>query len=52
MIIIALSTLLIGIVIVVVLTYNGYISDQDKDGIPDKVEEKISELKKKIKRKK
>jgi len=36
----------------VVLTYNGVFKDEDKNGIPDKVEDKVKEVKKKIFKKK
>lgn len=52
MIIVIFSIILIAAVIVGVLTYNGVFSDEDKDGIPDVFEEKISDIKKKIKSKK
>jgi len=32
----------------VVLTYNGVFKDKDKDGIPDAIEDKVKEVKKKI----
>ena len=36
----------------VVLTYNGVFKDKDKDGIPDAIEDKAKEVKKKIFKKK
>tara|TARA_R110000796_G_scaffold157854_2_gene274584 strand:+ start:399 stop:566 length:168 start_codon:yes stop_codon:yes gene_type:complete len=36
----------------VVLTYNGVFTDKDKDGIPDAIEDKAKEVKKKIFKKK
>ena len=36
----------------VVLTYNGVFKDKDKDGIPDAIEDKVKEVKKKIYKKK
>ena len=36
----------------VVLTYNGVFKDKDKDGIPDAIEDKVKQVKKKIFKKK
>tara|TARA_R100000951_G_scaffold61741_2_gene51875 strand:- start:5689 stop:5841 length:153 start_codon:yes stop_codon:yes gene_type:complete len=49
--IIFISILLIIAVIIAALSYNGILKDADKDGIPDEVEEKIKEVKNKLKRK-
>ena len=48
---------IIGILVLIsagllVLTYNGIFKDEDKNGIPDKVENKVKEVKKKIFKKK
>ena len=51
-IIVALSLTLIIVVIIGVLTYNGYFKDSDKDGIPDAIEDKAKEVKSKIFKKK
>ena len=51
-ILISLSLTLLAVVVGVILTYNGYLKDTDKDGIPDKVENKVKEVKKKIFKKK
>lgn len=37
-------------IVVLILMYFGYIKDNDRDGIPDVIEEKIKEVKKKVKR--
>ena len=50
--IISLSFTLIIVSIIIVLTYNGYFKDKDNDGIPDKVEDKIKEIKKRVYKKK
>jgi hypothetical protein len=36
----------------VALTYNGIFKDENKNGVPDKVEDKLKEVKKKIFKKK
>ena len=48
---------IIGILVLIsagllVLTYNGIFKDEDKNGIPDKVENKVKQVKKKIFKKK
>ena len=45
-ILISFSLTLLVVVVGVILTYNGYFKDSDKDGIPDKVEDKVKEVKK------
>ena len=52
LIIIIITLALIASAVILVLTYNGYLKDTDKDGIPDKVENKVKEVKKKIFKKK
>ena len=49
MIVIIASIIVISAVIVGVLTYNGVFSDKDNDGIPDKVEEAVADVKEDIK---
>ena len=49
MIVIIASIIVISAVIVGVLTYNGVFSDKDNDGIPDKVEQAVADVKEDIK---
>ena len=46
--IILMSLIFTAGIVVLILMYFGYIKDNDKDGIPDKVEDKVKEVKKKI----
>ena len=50
--IILMSLIFTAGVVILVLMYFGYIKDTDKDGIPDKVEEEVKKVKKKIYKKK
>ena len=50
--IILMSLIFTAGIVVLVLMYFGYIKDKDRDGIPDKVEEKVKEVKKIIYKKK
>ena len=48
--IILMSAIFTAGIVVLILMYFGYIKDNDRDGIPDVIEEKIKEVKKKVKR--
>jgi len=49
--IIFITALILASVAIAILSYNGIIKDTDRDGIPDEVEEKFEEIKKKVKSK-
>ena len=50
--IVLMSLIFTAGIVVLILMYFGYIKDKDKDGIPDKVEDKIKEVKKRVYKKK
>ncbi len=49
--IIFMSAIFTAAAVILILTYFGYIKDNDKDGIPDVIEYKAKEIKKAVKRK-
>ena len=49
--IIFMSAIFTAAAVVLILTYFGYIKDNDQDGIPDVIESKAEEIKKAVKRK-
>ena len=49
--IILMSLICTAGVVILVLMYFGYIKDQDKNGIPDKVEQEVKKIKKIYKKK-
>ena len=48
--IIFISAVFTAGIVVLILMYFGYIKDNDKNGIPDVMDQKIKDVKKKVKR--
>jgi hypothetical protein len=48
--IILMSAIFTAGIVVLILMYFGYIKDNDRDGIPDKIEHNVEELRKEIKK--
>ena len=48
--IILISAIFTAGIVVLILMYFGYVKDNDKNGIPDVMDEKIKDVKKKIKK--
>ena len=48
--IIFMSAVFTAGIVVLILMYFGYIKDNDKNGIPDVMDQKIKDVKKKVKR--
>jgi|TARA_B110000240_G_C13442726_1_gene428898 hypothetical protein len=48
--IILMSLIFTAGIVILILMYFGYIKDNDKNGIPDVMDQKIKDVKKKVKR--